>query len=114
MDKRREPRIPLNIRFFVHVSECDDDPDLVGVSVACEGVDFSPNGLQFRTEDLMPVGCKLNITIGIGAPFAMFLLKGEIRWSRDIKGQCYMGVALQDTDGTDYDKWNEQFGEIFS
>ena len=114
MDKRREPRTPLNIRFFVHVSECDADPDLVGVSVSCEGVDFSPHGLQFRTEDLMPVGSKLNITIGIGAPFAMFLLAGVIQWSREIEGQCYMGVSLQESEGTDYDKWLARFDEIFS
>ena len=36
MDKRREPRIEHKIRFFVHV--CLDDPDLVGMYIACEAV----------------------------------------------------------------------------
>ncbi len=114
MDKRGEPRVPHNIRLFVHVSECDEDPDLIGVSVSCEGANFSPHGLQFRTVDLIPVGSKLNITIGIGAPFAMFLLAGEIRWAREIDDEIYIGILLQDVEGTDYTDWNKRFDEIFS
>jgi len=114
MDKRGEPRVTHNIRFFVHVSECDEDPDLVGVSVTCEGVDFSTHGLQFRTDELIPVGSKLNITIGIGEPFAMFLLSGVIRWVREIENECYMGILLDDTETNDFAKWNERFDEIFS
>jgi|TARA_Y100000310_G_scaffold340332_1_gene435714 hypothetical protein len=114
MDKRSEPRVPHNIRFFVHVSECDEDPDLVGVSLSCEGVDFSTHGLQFRTNDLIPAGSRLNITIGIGAPFAMFLLAGDVRWARELDDECYLGIQLQDVEGTDYASWNERFDEIFS
>lgn len=113
MEKRSEERVSRNIRLFVHVSKCDEDPDLIGVSIRCEGVDFSPHGLRFRAEDLIPVGSKLNVTIGIGAPFAMFLLAGEIRWAREIEGECYIGILLQDTEGTDYAEWNERFAEIF-
>ncbi|HJN51965.1 MAG: PilZ domain-containing protein [Pseudomonadales bacterium] len=114
MDKRREPRVPHNIRFFVHVSECDEDPDLIGVSVSCEGVDFSSNGLQFRTDDLIPIGSNLNITIGIGAPFPMFLLAGEIKWTRASDDECYLGIQLHESEGTDYTSWNDRFDEIFS
>lgn len=62
----------------------------------------------------MPIGSILNITIGIGSPFAMFLLSGEIRWVREIDDECYMGVKLLTTEGTDYNKWNDRFDEIFS
>ena len=79
MDKRREPRIEHKIRFFVHVHECDDDRDMVGVSVACVAIDFSGHGLQLRTDKKLPTGTLLNISIGIGDPFAMYLLRGEIR-----------------------------------
>ena len=46
MEKRGELRIPRDIRFFVHIHECKEDHDLVGVSVACEAIDFSPRGLH--------------------------------------------------------------------
>ena len=90
------------------------DPDLVGVSVACEGVDFSIHGLQFRTAAQIPVGSRLNITIGIGEPFAMFLLSGETRWVRERDGDSYAGILLSDQPETDYHQWCERFDEIFA
>ena len=79
MDKRREPRIEHKIRFFVHIHECNDNPDLVGVSIACEAVDFSSHGMQIRTDRELTPKTLLKITIGIGDPFAMYVLRGEIR-----------------------------------
>ncbi|MCB1645981.1 MAG: PilZ domain-containing protein [Pseudomonadales bacterium] len=113
MDKRTEPRIEHNIRFFVHVSECEADPDIVGTSVACEAIDFSTRGMQFKTEGSLYPGTRLNITIGIGEPFAMYLLQGEIRWIREIRGEQCMGVLLEPAEGTDLAKWEQDFLEIF-
>ncbi len=114
MEQRREPRIPHNIRFFVHVSECDENPDLVGVSVECAAVDFSKRGLQFSTAEALPVGALLNITIGIGDPFAMYLLGGEIRWVRVAGEEHYMGVMLTDGERFHTEKWSDDFDGIFS
>ena len=61
MDKRSEERVQHNVRFFVHVHECDEDPDLVGVSIACEAVDFSPHGLQLKTDEQLPEGSLLSL-----------------------------------------------------
>jgi len=114
MDHRSEPRVQHEIRFFVHVNDCPDKPELVGVSAACEAIDFSIHGLQFHTEDQFPAGTTLNITIGIGDPFAMFLLSGECRWAREGDGGWYMGILLHDKEGTDYAGWCQRFEEIFS
>lgn len=114
MEQRREPRIPHNIRFFVHVSECDENPDLVGVSVACSAVDFSKRGLQFSTAEPLPVGTVMSITIGIGDPFAMYLLGGIIRWVRAGGDEQYMGVMLTEGEQFDTDKWSDDFDSIFS
>ncbi|MFT5211619.1 MAG: hypothetical protein ACI9CE_003358, partial [Flavobacterium sp.] len=46
MEKRGELRILRDICFFVHINECKEDHDLVGVSVACEAIDFSTHGLH--------------------------------------------------------------------
>ncbi len=112
MDKRSEPRIGSQIRFFVHVHECDEEPDLVGVSVVCEAIDVSRHGMQFLADQIIPIGSTLNITIGVGEPFAMFLLIGEIRWVRQTEDGCFIGILLREGEA-DYADWGSRFKEIF-
>jgi hypothetical protein len=113
MDKRAEPRVNHNIRVFVHVHECKDHPDLVGTSLKCEAIDFSTRGMQFSCAESLPVSSILSITIGIGEPFAMYLLQGEVRWVRTVDGDFCMGVLLQQNDATDYLVWEHDFTNVF-
>ncbi len=113
MDKRREPRVEHKIRFFVHVHECDEDPDMVGVSIACEALDFSSHGLQLHADQELAPKTLLNITIGIGQPFAMYLLRGQVRWVKSEDGEYYMGVLLLTEEGTDLNAWVTQFESLF-
>jgi len=114
MEQRTEARIPNHIKFFVHIHECVEDPDMVGESVSCEAEDLSIHGLQFCTEQKLHVGSMLNITIGIGDPFAMYLLRGEIRWVKEEKGEYYMGILLKDEKHMDLAKWIENFDKTGS
>jgi hypothetical protein len=114
MDKRSEARVAREIRFTVDVHECQEDPDMVGVRVACAAVDFSPHGLQFRTGEGLVPGSLLKITIGIGEPAITYLLRGEIRWIRNIDGDHAMGVLLHEAQETDFTKWRSAFDEIFA
>jgi hypothetical protein len=114
MENRREPRIEHKIKFFVHVHECKDNPELVGVSIECEALDFSSHGLQLRTDHILTPQTLLNITIGIGNPFAMFLLRGEVRWVRPGEDEHYMGVLFQEEDSTDLDAWVSQFESLIT
>ncbi|HIG43501.1 MAG: PilZ domain-containing protein [bacterium] len=114
MDKRVEPRIEnRRIKFFVHIHECKEEQSMVGVSIACEAIDFSTRGLQFSTATVLPPHTLLNITIGVGEPFIMFLLREEIRWVRDNGDDMQMGVLIQEVPGTDYSKWEAEFTNIF-
>lgn len=112
-EQRSEARVAHQIRFFVHVHRCPDEPNLVGTSMACEAVDFSPHGLQLRTDGSLAPGSVINITIAIGEGFAMYLLRGEVRWQRKVGGEQRMGILLQEADDTDYDKWVNAFRSIF-
>ena len=114
MDKRSESRVENHIRFFIHVAECTADPELVGTSITCTSVDFSAHGLQLKTEQALPVDTVLNITIGIGEPFSMYLLSGVIRWARSTKAGAYMGIQLQDKEGTDYDIWVQSLSGLMT
>ncbi len=113
MDKCKEPRIEHKIRFFVHIHDCPDDPDLIGMSIACEAIDFSTHGLQLRADRELVPGTMLNITIGIGDPFAMYLLRGEVRWTTFEKDEYFMGVLLSEEEGTDLESWASHFVTIF-
>ena len=113
MDKRLEPRIEHEVKFFVHIKECRDDPDLVGLSVECTAIDVSTRGMQFRTDVRLYAANELGITIGVGEPFAMYELYGEVRWVRDLANDYCMGVLLEERDGTDYGKWETDFRGLF-
>ena len=114
MEKRSEARIEHNIRFFVHVHAADREPDMIGMSLQCDAIDFSAHGMQFSTNAELSAGALINITIGIGEPFAMYLLRGEVRWMRQGEDDLYlMGVLLQYTEDTDLDKWIADFEENF-
>lgn len=114
MDNRSEERIENHIRFFVHVSECETEPDLVGNSITCEGIDFSAHGMQLKTEDVLPVATLLNITISIKDPYSMYLLSGEIRWARATQNGAFMGILLKNDEGTDCEAWAESFSDSFA
>jgi hypothetical protein len=111
MDKRGEARVPANIQFVVSVHESKEDPSLEGISVTCVAVDFSPHGLQFRTDSALHSKSILNITIAIGEPHQTYDLRGEVRWVRNIDGDHAMGILLQE--GADSDRWVSDFSEIF-
>ena len=75
---------------------------------------FSAHGMRFKTKAELSPGTRLNITVGIGKPFCMYLLRGDLRWSRRTEdGQYSMGVLLIPAEGTDFDTWLEAFDQLF-
>ena len=113
MDKRIEPRVPHEVNFFVHIQECQQDPELVGLSVECIAIDLSTRGMQFRTDIALHSGTRLGITLGIGEPFAMYELYGAVRWVRPDDEVLFMGVLLEEKEDTDYFKWESDFPALF-
>ena len=114
MDKRSEARNLNNMRVFVHVYKCEENPGLVGTSIACETIDFSTRGIRFKSGQELFVNTLLNITISVREPFSMFLLRGEIRWVRMIDEGYYIGIRLCEAEGTDSGQWETEFSNIFS
>jgi hypothetical protein len=115
MEHRSEPRIEHQGRFFFEIYECQEDPDLVGSSIECETIDFSAHGLQLQTDQKVPPNTMLNITIGLGDPVGMYLLRGEVRWVRSAEVDvALMGVRIREAQGTDLDKWVDQFERTFN
>ncbi|MFN3239138.1 MAG: PilZ domain-containing protein [Pseudomonadales bacterium] len=113
MDKRIEPRVPHEVKFFVHIQECEEDQELVGLSIECVAVDVSTRGMQFRTDLALPAKTELGITIGIGEPFSMYELYGVVRWVRPDAENNHMGVLLEERPNTDYNRWEADFDRLF-
>jgi len=91
MDKRREPRIVDSI---AHIHECHDDPDLVGDSITCEGINFSSHGLLLRTDSALVPNTLLDITLSIGDSATTYELRGEILWTEIIDNNCQIGLLF--------------------
>jgi len=113
MEKRNEVRVPHHTRFFIHVHQCEERPEMVGKSVPCEAVDLSLHGLQFRTAHQLVPSSILNITVGVAEPFTMYLLQGRISWVHEAGGPYAMGIELRDAPGTDFPRWESEFDRRF-
>jgi len=113
MNNRVEPRVAHQSKFFVHVHECSQAPEMVGVSVECEAIDFSTRGMQFKTNDQLMPRSLVKITIGIGDPTATYELLGEIRWVRSGECDFSVGVLLHEASNSDYAKWATAFNTTF-
>jgi hypothetical protein len=115
MEHRSEARVEHQIRLFFEVYECLGDPDLIGRSIECEAIDFSIHGLQIQTDQQVPTDAMLNITIGVGDPFAMYLLRAEVRWVKSTDDEMFlMGIRIREAQGTDLDKWVDHFEATFN
>ncbi|MDA0273104.1 MAG: PilZ domain-containing protein [Proteobacteria bacterium] len=114
MEQRTEARVDFNVRFFVHVHESEKEPDMVGLSLECEAIDFSAQGMQFSTNSLLSPGALVNVSIGVGEPFSMYLLRAQVRWLRPKDDAYYMGVMLLSEDETDLEQWVERFTTLAS
>ena len=112
MEQRRETRVDINVHFFVSIHESENEPDMVGMSLECDTIDFSAHGMQFSTNSELSAGTKVNITIGIGEPFAMYLLRGEVRWVRHTDESFFMGILLLAVEDTDIIRWQENFEDL--
>jgi len=126
LEQRREERIERNVGIFVHVEQCAENPDWVGQSIPCEATNFSPHGMQCRSDLEFSPGDYVNVSIGIGSPFGMYLLRGEVRWccrvnesifddlNEEALGDYAMGLQLHDSDHADLKRWIDNFDANFS
>ncbi len=112
MEHRSEARVDFNVRFFVAIHKSWNAPEMVGVSLECEAVDFSAHGMHFVTNIELSPATLVDITIGVGEPFAMYLLRAEIRWVREANDTFHVGVLLLDEEDRDLTRWQDNFEQL--
>ena len=113
-DKRTEQRVLQNIEFYVYIDECTQNPALVGESFDCQATDVSPHGMGISCSEALYKGNLLNITIGAGNPFTLYILKGSVQWINKEDGEYQVGIKLTDDTDSDIERWIQEFDNIFS
>ena len=113
MEQRSEQRIGANVRFFATVFKAEQEPDMEGLTLECQAVDLSAHGMQLALEAALSPGALLNLSIGVGEPFAMYVLRAEVRWVKESDESIFLGVMLKKTEDTDFDTWLANFDRHF-
>ncbi len=98
------------MEFVAHIHECDDDPELVGKSIACEITDFSGHGLHVLTDVALVPDTLLNIKISIDGSVSSYGLRGEIRWTKITDNHCHVGIQFEEDEGLV--AWVADFGSL--
>jgi len=111
-DKRTDPRLDTDDRLFAQIVQAGNRADLAGVILSCVAVNMSAGGIQFRSNESIPVGAELDLWVDVSNRPGKFFLAGEVRWSRptnekDVNGLplYFIGVQLKAGAATDFTDW---------
>ena len=121
LDKRMHPRLESDDRLFTQVVLSADNPDLVGTTLSCTAINMSVGGIQFVTQEPLPIGALLDLWVDISSRPGKFFLAGEVRWTRpvdEVSGEIsggrddgkpvwHVGVQLKSGAATDILDWRE-------
>lgn len=111
-DQRLHPRLESDDRLFTQVVLCAENPDLVGMTLACRAVNLSVGGIQFRTGASVPAGALLDLWVDVSSRPGKFFLAGEVRWCRPAddgagEAEYFIGVQLKSGAATDIIDWRD-------
>ena len=76
-----ESRTTTGERMFTQVVE-STDPNCVGITLICTGIDTSALDMCVTTDRKVPGGCAVDIWVEIDPKRRKLFLSGHIRWSR--------------------------------
>lgn len=107
-DLRSESRTTTGERMFTQVVE-STDPNCVGVTLICTGIDTSAHGMRVTTDRAVPAGCAVDIWVEIDPKRRKLFLSGHVRWSRPLAdGDEYeLGIVLHSGHATDITTWRK-------
>lgn len=120
-DKRMHPRLESDDRLFTQIVLAATEPDLVGTTLSCTAVNMSMGGIQFKTNQAVPIGTLLDLWVDVSSRPGKFFLAGEVRWSRptsevDENGTelHFVGVQLKSGAATDIMDWRDYHTTAFA
>lgn len=110
-DQRAEYRTIRGEKLFVQITQAADQ-QLIGKTLSCIALDASSHGIKFMTEEVIPVGCLLDLWVDDQSRPGKFFLSGDVRWTQSIDSvNSEIGVRLQEGLSTDIDQWREVYAD---
>jgi hypothetical protein len=93
-EKRREARIPEEIRAAIEVPKNGSDQESPVINAFTR--DISLGGARIMTNELFPTGAVLKLTLYLSRSRQAVRILGEVRWSRMIEAELFeMGVEFR-------------------
>jgi len=96
VERRKHPRILAEEEVRARILTCDTDPGLVGQEFECATRDVSEGGVQIWTDQGLPVGTVLQLTVVVSEQRQRFRLQGAVRWVSGVEssGRSKVGILL--------------------
>jgi len=93
MEQRSEPRHEKRLAMVGTIRRCEEDPSMEGSPIKVETINLSDHGLQFRSDIALSRGTVIRVAVAVD-PRNICSVEGEVRWSREEKGEPVVGVQL--------------------
>ena len=106
MEQRSEPRHEKRLAMVGTIRRCEEDPSMEGSPIKVETINLSDHGLQFRSDIALSRGTVIRVAVAVD-PRNICSVEGEVRWSREEKGEPVVGVQLFDNQDSALDAWME-------
>lgn len=101
----RLDRIDKEEDVLVDILQCQEQPELNDMSLACRTVDVSEYGMRLGSDVAIPVKSRLALRLDVNSK--VYRLEGEVRWARQDE-QYYIGLLLDEA-SPDFDAWMKMF-----
>lgn len=112
VERRVVTRVPSRERFYIQITACLQNADLLGARLACNALDISFSGIKMRCAEFIPSGCRLKVWFDNGLQAGKYLLQGEVRWMLQVDpvpADYLLGVFLDTgasaSASTDIEAW---------
>lgn len=107
---RIEPRIENSFSVVLLVDECEENVELVGMTLNGRTQDLGLHGMKVSIEKILPKGSKLSLMLDADDGESFELL-GETRWVRPLGEGQLIGLKIVESEG--FEIWRSQFGVRF-
>ena len=114
-DKRAQPRLDEHSTIFIETISASDTHSQQEAIVICNSLEISASGVRVWVDNELESGSILQLGIELPELEQPLYVVGEVRWcspAPEPKNGYYAGFKLLESDGTDYEIWNQLIAEM--
>jgi hypothetical protein len=107
---RIEPRIGNDVQTVISIEACQEDLEIVGMSLVGRTLDLSLHGMKVATDASLPGGSQLKLRLET-EDGDTYLLVGVSMWTRPDGDKQLAGISIIEAE--EFDLWRDRFGVNF-